>query len=119
MRGSMTLARPKKHVVVRALLIWLLCMFDFCSMRGQERAVIERNRVWNDMILHFAGLHRSIEILGKFLVDHQTEYNVTEYDIPTFKAIDSAEEELKVVEKDLQKIRSELEYKVEIRSAKR
>jgi hypothetical protein len=52
-------------------------------------------------------------------VDHQTEYAVTEYDIPTFKAIDSAEEELKLATKDLQKIRSELEYKEEIRVAKR
>ena len=52
-------------------------------------------------------------------MDHQTEYAVTEYDIPTFKAIDSAEEELKLAAKDLQKIRSELEYQEEIRVAKR
>jgi len=52
-------------------------------------------------------------------VDHQTEYAVTEYDIPTFKAIDSAEEELKIAMKDLQKIRSELEFKEEVRNEKR
>jgi hypothetical protein len=118
-RGSTMLGRAKNHVIVRALLIAALCMFAFDATGGQVRATIERNKVWNDMIVQFGHLHRDIEILGKFLVDHQTEYAVTEYDIPTFKAIDSAEEELKLAAKDLQKIRSELEYKEEIRVAKR
>ena len=113
------LARAKNHVIVRALLIAALCLFAFDTTGGQARATIERNKVWNDMIVQFGHLHHDIEILGKFLVDHQTEYAVTEYDIPTFKAIDSAEEELKIAAKDLQKIRAELEYKEEIRVAKR
>jgi hypothetical protein len=86
----------KNHVIVRALLIAGLCLFAFDTTGGQARATIERNKAWNDMIVQFGRLHRDIEILGKFLVDHQTEYAVTEYDIPTLKAIDSAEEELKL-----------------------
>jgi hypothetical protein len=112
------LARAKNHVIVRALLISTLCMFAFDTTGGQARVTIERNRIWNDLIAQFRDLHRNIEILSKFMVDHQTEYNVTEYDIPTFKAIDSAEDELKMAAKDLQKIRSELEYKEEVRNEK-
>jgi len=113
------LVRAKNHVIVRALLIAALFMFAFDTTGGQARVTIERNRIWNDLIVRFKNLHGNIEIVGKFLVDHQSEYAVTEYDIPTFKAIDSAEEELKLAAKDLQKIRSELEYKEEIRVAKR
>ena len=112
------LARAKKHVIVRALPVWVLCMFAFHSTGGQQRPTIERNKVWNHMIVQLKALHQNIELLGKFLVDHATEYKVTEYDIPTFKAIDSAAEELRIVEKDLQKIRSELEYKEEVRNEK-
>ena len=113
------LARAKNYVIVRALLIAALCVFAFDTTGGQARVTIERNRIWNDLIVRFKNLHGNIEIVGNFLVDHQTEYAVTEYDIPTFKAIDSAAEELKLAAKDLQKIRSELEYKEEIRVARR
>jgi hypothetical protein len=117
------LAHAKSHVIVRALIVVTFCatfcMFTFETTGGQGRVTIERNKVWNDLIVQFKALHTNIEILGKFLVDHQTEYAVTEYDIPTFKAIDSAEEELKIAMKDLQKIRSELEFKEEVRNEKR
>jgi hypothetical protein len=110
------LTRARNRFVVRAFTIVTLCVFTFETTGGQGRVTIERNKVWNDLIVQFKALHTNIEILGKFLVDHQTEYAVTEYDIPTFKAIDSAEEELKIAMKDLQKIRSELEFKEEVRN---
>jgi len=113
------LTRARNRFVVRAFTIVTLCVFTFETTGGQGRVTIERNKVWNDLIVQFKALHANIEILGKFLVDHQTEYAVTEYDIPTFKAIDSAEEELKIAMKDLQKIRSELEFKEEVRNEKR
>jgi hypothetical protein len=113
------LVRAKNHVIVRALLVATLCMFAFDTMGGQARVTIERNRMWNDLIAQFQHLHGNIEILGKFMLRHETECRVTEYDILTFKAIDSAEEDLKMATKDLQKIRSELEYREEARNEKR
>jgi len=102
---------------VLTLRIWLLIFLVWASVLlrpvlPQEKP-IERNHAWNDMMNQFKAIHENMNVLGHFMVDHQTEYKVTEYSIPTFKAIDAAEEELKAAEKDLQKIRSELEYKEE------
>jgi hypothetical protein len=47
------LGRAKNHVTVRALLITALCLFAFDTTGGQARATIERNKVWNDMIVQF------------------------------------------------------------------
>src|SRR5271154_1992589 len=73
-RGRVMLARAKNYVIVRALLIAALCVFAFDTTGGQARVTIERNRIWNDLIVRFKNLHGNIEIVGNFLVDHQTEY---------------------------------------------
>jgi len=54
------LTRARNRFVVRAFTIVTLCVFAFETTGGQGRVTIERNKVWNDLIVQFKALHTNI-----------------------------------------------------------
>ena len=113
---------------VRFLLFRTLLLVTFITaylyfLYGQERehgVPIARNAAWNDLVRQIdpsvddpvpETLGKEVVLIQKFLTDHQSEVNVSVYDIAVFKAIDRVRARLQKADKDLQTIRNELSYK--------
>jgi hypothetical protein len=77
---------------------------------------IPRNVAWNDFRRQCTAAHDNVLIVQKFLVEHENEVRVNTYDVPTFRAMDNAEAELKAAEADLRKVHDELSYREEART---
>jgi hypothetical protein len=99
----------------------MICgLAGICSFptEPQEKKVvmevpIPRNVAWNDFQQQCIAAHTNILIIQEFLVEHRSEVRVNVYDVPTFRAMDNAESELKAAETDLRKIHEELSYREE------
>ena len=115
-------------VRVRTLLpvhcVLMICgLVGICSVptEPQEKKVamdvpIPRNAAWNDFQQQCIAAHANILIVHEFLAEHRSEVRVNIYDVPTFRALDNAEAELKAAETDLRKIHDELSYREEART---
>lgn len=114
--------------VLITIAFWIAVLFSlvilparFQSAEGQGEKVqvplvpIPRNAAWNDLQRQAIAAHDNLDVVHQFLVEHQTEVKVEVFDVKTFRAIDEAAANLKVAQKDLAFIRSELEYKEQAR----
>jgi hypothetical protein len=115
----------RRWIFLAAYWFLMICaLVGLCSFptEPQEKKVvvvempIPRNAAWNDFQRQCIAAHDDILIVRKFLVEHQNEVRVNVYDVPTFRAMDNAEAELKAAEADLQKIHDELSYREEART---
>jgi hypothetical protein len=114
----------------RRIFLGAYCFLTICSLVGlfslptepqENKAVvaeipIPRNAAWNDFQRQCIAAHDNLLIVQKFLVEHQNEVRVNTYDVPTFRAMDNAEAELKAAEADLRKVHDELSYREEART---
>jgi len=90
------------------LVVLLVCL---PAAAQKKQVTIIRNAAWNDLQRRFLSVHDNLQVVQKFMRDHEHEVKVNDYDIPTLRALDQAEAELKIAEADLKKVHEELEYR--------
>jgi hypothetical protein len=94
-------------------LYWMFLFFLLVCLPAtaqKKQITIIRNAAWNDMQRRFLSAHNNLQIVQKFMLQHEHEVKVNDYDIPTLRALDQAQAELKAAELDLAKVKSELVY---------
>ena len=111
-RIDLSVKKPESSFLIVIASAILLCGAAWAGQTQEQQVIpIPRNFAFNHMVTSLIRAHDHISILHRFMKSHEHQVKLAVYDIETFRALDSAEQELQEAANDLRAIREQLEWK--------